>query len=257
MKQKQLLLAALLLFSATLFAQSNPATQAEKDPQRVKDILKINLLSLPLKNVSVQYEYLLKKKISLAFGLRVMPSTAIPFEKQVLNAVGEDDQDTRDLINTSRLANFAFTPEVRFYLGKGYGKGFYIAPYYRFVNVSSNTVTLNYSAANGPKRSVNLSGDLHAHTGGVLLGAQWFLGKHVALDWWILGAHYGTGSGRFDGVPSTPLSPSEQEDVHQTLDNIDVPLVNKTVNVTANNIVVKTTGAFGGLRSGLCLGIRF
>jgi hypothetical protein len=245
----------LLFVSAGVLAQ-NPSSK-DSTTNFPTDILKINLTSLPLKNLHIQYEHALSRKISLALGARVMPVSAIPLEKQVLDAVGSDDEDTRDLINYSRIGNIAITPEVRFYLGKGYGRGFYVAPYYRFASFSTNTIYLKYSDGSGIKRNLTMNGELTAHTGGILLGAQLFMGKRLTLDWWILGAHYGTASGSFMGTPSTPFTAGEQEDIRQTLDDIEIPLVKKTVNVSANNITVNTNGAFGGLRGGILLGFRF
>ena len=256
MQLKSLLAAAMLFFGAAGTAQTLSLKSDSTAAVSQKDILKINLTSLALKNVSLQYEYILKKKMSLALGVRVMPNTAIPFENLLIKAVGEDDEDTKSLIRISRIGNFAFTPEVRFYLGQGYGRGFYIAPYYRFVHFTSNTMIVNYSEPGGPKRSLTMNGDMSAHTGGIMFGAQWMLGKRVALDWWIIGAHYGTESGKFIGIPSQALSASEQADVRQTLNNIDIPLVDKNVDVTANSVTVNTTGGFGALRAGLLLGIR-
>lgn len=220
------------------------------------NLIKINVTSLPLKNLSVQYEKVLSKTVSVAVSFRYMPMSAIPFKGLLKNAVG-DNQDAQDIINKSRISNFAATPEVRFYLGKGYGEGFYIAPYYRYVRFSTNTVTVNYTASTGPKRSVELSGDLTANTGGLMVGAQWFLGSHFSLDWWIAGAHYGSGSGNFNGVPGIPLTIGEQNEIRQNLEDIDIPLTEKTVSVTANNVAVKFDGPFGGFRAGILIGIRF
>jgi len=254
MQVKSALFASLVAFTMTASAQEATPNAAPEVPQ---NFIKLNVLSLPLKNFHLQYEHVLSKRISVAIGGRYMPTSSIPFKSLVLDAIGNDDQDTRDLIDQSKIGNIAITPEVRFYLGKGYGKGFYVAPYYRYTKFSTNTVTVSFSEPIGPRRSVNLNGDLSGHTGGLLLGAQWFLSKSISLDWWIVGAHYGNGQGNFNGTPSTPLTPGEQAEVRQTLEDIDVPLIDKTVTVTANSINVKTDGAFGGLRGGLLIGIRF
>lgn len=257
MQPRYLLLTALLYTSVSGIAQQDSVQNKTNQPDWIKDIIKINLTSLPLKNISMQYEYVLSRKISLAFGGRMMPTTSIPFKQAIIDAVADGDNDTEDIINKSRLGNIAITPEIRFYLGRGYGRGFYVAPYYRYVSFTTNTVTVNYSETNGPQKSVNLNGELSAHTGGILLGVQKFLGKHIILDWWILGAHYGAGNGSFIGIPSTPFTPGEQADVKQALDDIEIPLVEKTVTVTANNVAVKMNGPFGGLRAGILFGIRF
>ncbi len=225
-------------------------------PQPARNFIKTNLSSIPLKNYSIQYERVLTKGVSLAVTYRTMPSTSIPFKSLILEAVG-DDQDTKDIINQAKLSNFAITPEVRFYLGKGNGKGFYIAPFYRYVKFSTNQVPVSYDLANGTKQSVNLSGNLTANTVGLLFGVQKLLGKHFCLDWWLLGAHYGSGNGLFTGTPSSPLSPEDQAEIKDALENIDIPLTDKTVTVTPNNVSVKLDGPFGGLRSGISFGFRF
>jgi hypothetical protein len=38
-----------------------------------------------------------------------------------------------------------YHPEVRFYLGKGYGKGFYIAPFYRNLKYDITGVNFTYT----------------------------------------------------------------------------------------------------------------
>lgn len=226
------------------------------DTKQLRNFIKTNITSIPFKNYSLQYERVLSKMVSVAVAYRTMPSTCIPFKSIVLDAVG-DDPDTKDIIERTKLSNNALTPEVRFYLGKGYGKGFYIAPFYRHVKFSTNEVPVSYTSGVSGKQTVTLSGDLTANTGGLLLGAQWLLGKHLCLDWWIIGAHYGSGNGDFNGVPSTALTLSQQQEIKQNLDDIDIPLTDKTVTVTANNVAVKLDGPFGGLRGGISIGFRF
>lgn len=256
MQSKLILLAAFCCLLLTASAQqedsSSNASQSFK-----RNFIKTNITSVFLKNYSLQYERVLSKKISAAITFRTMPTTGVPFKSTILDAIGDGDDDTRDLINQTQLSNFAITPEVRFYLGKGYGKGFYIAPYYRYVSFSTNQVPVSYISNNGSRQAVNLSGDLHANTGGIMFGAQWLLGKHFCLDWWILGAHYGSGKGTFSGTTSTPLTSAEQNEIKTTLEDIDIPLVDKTVSVSANNVAVALDGSFGGLRGALSFGFRF
>jgi hypothetical protein len=247
MALKQLFVTSLLCAALTSFAQ----------PEEPHNIVKVNLTSLLLHNASGQYELILSKKVSVGMGFRYMPYSGIPFKGLVADAVGGND-DVRSVITRAEVSNFAVTPEVRFYLGKGYGHGLYIAPYYRFVRFSTDYIPVNYtSSANGTKQSLTITGDMSAHNGGVMLGAQWPLGNRLVLDWWIVGAHFGSGSGNLTGRPSTPLSTTEQTQIKSNLDDVDIPLVNKTVSVSANRVAVAFNGAFGGLRSGLCLGIRF
>lgn len=252
MQHKKILLAAGLFSFFTALAQNYPLAEDEAG-----NVVKVNVLSLPLKNLSVQYEKVLSQKVSVAMGIRYMPKVALPFKSLLIRTYADGDQDTKDIINKSRLGNFAVTPEVRFYLGRGYGQGFYLAPYYRFARFSTNTVTVNYSEPGGVKRSVELSGSLYAHTGGLQAGAQWFLNRSVVLDWWILGFHYGAGTGDFNGMPAKPFTPGEQADIKRAIEEVNLPLVDKTVSVSANKVLVNSNGPFGGLRAGFCVGIRF
>jgi hypothetical protein len=155
------------------------------------------------------------------------------------------------------MNNFAITPEVRFYLSKkGYGHGFYLAPFYRFAKYKTSTLSFDYEGAS-TSGTINLSGDLTTHTGGLLIGSQWTLGKHVCLDWWIFGPHYGSGSGEFTGTSSQPLTTDEQNDLRQKLEDLDIPLTDKTINVNANGASMKLDGPWAWIRTGLSLGVRF
>ena len=252
MQSKQLLLAGLFYLSFLTAAQAQTSLQDSSKSKMIRDIVKINVSALTVKNVSVQYEHILSKKFSVALGGRMMPSTAIPYDDMVNDILGYDGQDTRNIVNISRLSNIAITPEARYYLGKGYGQGFYVAPYYRFMLFSSNTIIVNYT-----NKSVTMNGDLTAHTGGVMVGAQWFLNKNISFDWWIAGAHFGFSKGKFTGVPTNPLNPEEQADLKSRLSGISIPLVHKEVTVTSNDILATFNGGFGGARAGVSLGIRW
>lgn len=247
-----------LLAGSLLFASFTASAQAHDERPHYFRIIKLNALALPLKNASGQFELLLSKKVSAALGFRYMPSTGIPFKGLVSNWADENE-DTKAVVNRGQVSNFAVTPEVRFYLGKhGYGQGFYIAPYYRFVRFDSDYIPVNYTASGtGVKRTLTVTGDVSAHNGGLLLGAQWLLGQRFTLDWWIVGAHFGGGSGSLTGRPDIILTPAEQAQIKENLDDVDIPLVNKTVSVSANRVTVDFDGAFGGMRSGLCVGFRF
>ncbi|MEO6134671.1 MAG: hypothetical protein ABIP35_05930 [Ginsengibacter sp.] len=250
--------------STTAFAQSDSSvsvtTSMSKDDavKPNKNIFKTNLTGILLKNYSLQYERVLNRKISVAVQFRTMPSSTIPFQKLILSAVGDNDPDTKKIIEDFRLSNFAITPEVRLYLSKkGYGRGFYIAPFYRYASFTSNDLNIFYTDDSNVESSIKLSGKLTTNTGGILFGVQSFLGKHVVLDLWLLGPHFGSGTGEFNGTPSKPLTAQEQANLRQQLEDIDIPLTNKTVNVSANNASFKLDGPWGGIRSGISIGVKF
>jgi hypothetical protein len=259
MKTKALYL-VIILFVATAItatAQKAKSTSEEKTTPPL-NFIKVNLTGIPLKNYSFQYERALKRKLSFAIAFRTMPSTGIPFKAQILDAVGTNDPDTKNTIEQLKLSNFAVTPELRFYLSKkGYGRGFYLAPFYRYASFSTNDLLFTFQNSLNISRTMNMSGKLTSNTGGLLLGSQWALGKHFCLDLWILGLHYGSGKGNFSGVSGTPLTTEEQNDLRQQLNSLDIPLTTKTVTVNANGALLQLSGPWAGIRSGISFGIKF
>ena len=251
--------------AAVLFLGTANAINAQEEKTDSKDVvtpplnfIKLNLTGLPLKNYSIQYERVIKRKTSFAISFRTMPNTGIPFKKQILDALDPTDTDTKNTIEQLKISNFAITPEFRFYLSKkGYGRGFYIAPFYRYASFTTDNISIKYDNGTGGSNTINLSGKLTSNTGGLMFGSQWALGKHVCLDWWILGAHYGSGKGDFTGKSSVPLTPTEQDDIRTQLNDLDIPLTDKTVTVNASGASMQLSGPWAGLRAGISLGVRF
>lgn len=261
MQPKQLLSVLMFVYTTlSLNAQNTPESSddAISDQFHERNFIKINLTAIALKNYSVQYERVLNKTISLAVSFRTMPATTMPFKNLILNAVEDNDPDAKEVIETFKLSNFAFTPEIRFYLGKkGYGRGFYIAPFYRYANFKTSNLIFDYDTDLGGEGSIKLSGKLTANTGGFMLGSQWALGKNICLDWWILGPHFGSGTGTFSGITSQPLSENEQNSLREELSDLDIPLTKETVSVNANGASLKLDGPWAGVRAGISIGIKF
>lgn len=267
--------ALLMSISVNLHAQADSATAADSVktttiPAKGKrianplpqiprlNIIKINLAPLLFKSYSLQYERVLNRKFSVAVQYRFMPETGIPFKSRVLELVGDDDPDTKKIIEDFKMSNYAITPEVRLYLSrKGFGRGFYLAPFYRYASFTSNNFNVFYTDNKDEEQSIKMSGKLTSNTFGLAIGAQHFIGKHVVLDWSMFGPHFGSAKGLFSGTPSHSLSASEQNDLRDQLEGIDIPLTTKTVEVNANNASLKLDGPWGGMRFTFGLGVRF
>ena len=247
----------IILLSATCLSFLLNYSVSGQDTQKLpRNLFKVNLTALVFKNYSFQYERVLTRKVSFAVAFRTMPSSSLPFKNTIIDA--NNNQDTKDAIDALRLSNTAVTPEFRFYMSKkGYGRGFYIAPFYRYASFKADGMKFSYTNSSNTKSNILLSGKLTANTGGILFGTQKTLGKHLCLDIWILGPHYGSGAGDFSGISSTPLTQAEQDGLRQSLNDFDIPLTNKTVIVTANGATMKLDGPWGGIRSGISLGFRF
>lgn len=243
----------------TVLPDSVATVKDHKAPSaHLYNFFKINLPGILLKNYSVQYERVLFRKISIAISYRTMPSATIPFKDAIIKASNTTDTNTKTTLEKFRISNFAITPEVRIYLSKqGYGHGFYVAPFYRYASFKTSDLSFTYQGNSSVEGNVSMSGKLTSNTGGFLLGFQKYIGKHVCIDTWLLGPHYGSATGEFSGTPDKPLTSDEQADIRQQLNNIEIPLTKKTVTVTANNASLKLDGPWAGLRIGLCIGVRF
>ena len=262
---------ALLLFCMAvipaLFAQSkldqqsgnkkNSNTSSNSGEHKM-NIVSVNLLALPLKNYAFQYERVINKRISVALGLRTMPSSGLPFKSAFGNIEGSGDPQVTQIMNDLKIGNFAITPEVKFYLNKkkGFSRGFFIAPYYRFAKFTSSEVPIEYETDLNTTNTIKLKGDITTHSGGLMIGSQGSLGKYVTLGWFF-GTHYGISKGNFNGVPTAPLSQGEQDDLRTTIDEIDIPVLKIKADISANSVKAVFDGPWAGVRAGLTLGFRF
>lgn len=252
-----------------LLSCSTGLTFAQSDSINVKrpftegnNLIKLNVTGLFAKNISFEYERAVGQRISVGAAVRFMPKSGLPFKGLLEKLV--DDDEVWNRITDARMSNFAFTPEVKFYLGKEVFKGFYVAPFLRYATYNGDLPNyrfdVNVTVAGQTyteQKYVNLDGHLKTFTGGVLIGAQWKLTKMLYLDWWILGPQYGTNSGEFSGKVALNTQ-QEQDALREALSELnDLPIVKTEVIVDNNGGRLKTSGGWTGVRAGLNLGVRF
>ncbi|MFN8251834.1 MAG: hypothetical protein U0V75_08115 [Ferruginibacter sp.] len=249
-----LALAAMLITTAALAQDKNEEKAAAKHPM---NIVKLNLTGLILKNYGFQYERVLNRKFSVALGFRTMPNGLLPLQSTLTDAIG-NNPDAQEQVKNFNLGNTAITPEFRFYLSrKGYGRGFYLAPFYRNVTFKGSGLKFTYQNSLLTNNTMSMSGKLTGNTVGLLIGSQFSLGKYIALDLWIIGPHYGSATGDFSGTSAQPLSQTEQDNLRKEIEDFDIPLTNKTITVNSAGANVKLSGPFAGIRSGITIGVRF
>lgn len=250
--KKVLLLLLVTISTTSLFAQQAADKEDQDESIAKKNIVKINLPALAFKNITVQYERAIAKKMTLAGTFRLMPKSNIPFKKTFIK-VANDPQTERQL-NNLEIGNMAFMPEIRFYLGKkGAFHGFYLAPFASIAKYDANLL-FEYDD-NGSTKTIPMSGSVNSFTGGLMMGAQWKISKSLYLDWWILGPNYGNSKGDISGKKT--LTVTEQQSLRNELDALDVPLTKFTYVVDGNGATVNFKGPWAGLRSGICIGINF
>lgn len=249
MKTKKLIPVLLLLFFVSAYSQS---------PDNKKNIIKTNLTAYIFRNYNLTYERSLTSWLSIGISYGKIPEGEVPLLNQFLK---EEDSDYN--FNEAQFSSTQLTIEPRFYLGKGYGHGFYFAPYYRQSKIQMDNViyTMYFDDNDDNAIPITFSGKTSGNSFGLMLGSQWFIGKknNWVLDFWIIGGHYGTSEGNFDGISNRVLTPEEQVKLKEALQDIDLSVTNFENTITTNDRGAKMalTGPWAGLRTGLSLGYRF
>lgn len=226
------------------------------------NIIKMNASALVVKNFSFQYERILARRMSVAIGLRLMPKSGLPFRNTIEKIAEEDNADNSSEISRflkeTRMGGFAITPEFRYYLGKGYGQGFYIAPFLRYERFNISSV-YPYENKNKITTDINFTGHYKTFGIGVLLGSQFRLSNRLTLDWWILGPYYTAPRINQEGVGYN-LSAEDQKDLKSELEDTKIEIGSFKINasVDGNKAEINTKGSLAAIRGfGLCLGVRF
>lgn len=225
-----------------------------------KNCVKLNLTSLVYKNFGVQYERTLTPKIAVACQLRLMPKGTPMFYNSLETAIQDDPNASAGTINGLTVGSFAITPEFRFY-PKHVMRGFYLAPYFRFRSINMGT-GYTFKDDNNVTRTMTLDGKMTTFGGGLMIGSHFNIGKSFSLDWFILGLHYTSSNGSFDGaISGSGMSAADQlklrNDLQSTLDDSQFFKKN-VVSVTSNAASVSTKFGMVGLRGfGLNFGYRF
>ncbi|MBU6158507.1 MAG: hypothetical protein KGP35_05690 [Bacteroidetes bacterium] len=229
-----------------------------------RNFIKMNLWNIPLRNYSFQVERVLTKRLSIAVGYRTMPEDGLPLIEQFKAVSGMDesfpeDKELLDQVRAVKVSNTAITPEIRLYIGKkGYGRGFYLAPFYRMATYTLNGYSQNYEAGNR-LNTVTVSGKITAESYGLMMGAQWKLARFISLDWWILGGHVGNHTGEFTAQKDIAFTGDEKSLILENADTFSISNIKTGTPTfpTENTVKVTSAGIWGGVRAGLCLGISF
>src|SRR5438105_2525676 len=116
MKLRSTLLSTLSLLLAFQLSAQTPADAirnlniptAAKDSVTVKrNLIKLNIPSLFLTNFNVQYERILKKKMSVALTVRYMPYAVLPVRGLVQDLLDNSDPNSYKVLDDIRLSNLA------------------------------------------------------------------------------------------------------------------------------------------------------
>ena len=248
------------------FSQENDTTPKTWHPSQGaildgRTILKANLTGLALGNYSFSAERIIGKHFSLVGGVGYYPTGKLPYSS-VIADLAKDEEGYIDMLQVN---NQTLSLEMRFYTGrKGYGRGFYISPYYRYGKSGFDNIQTEYTNDEEEVYDISLNGNLKTHSGGILLGCQWLAGKrkNIVIDWSLLGVHVGYLDGNVLGDISPDINSQDQQDVKENIEDIldenlgKINLYKYTVNVSSNNADINIKGPWAFLRMSLSVGIR-
>lgn len=259
----------MFLVAGIFSVKAQNAQEVENQQQNVtkRHIIKTNVLGYALKNINVSYEYALTSYLSLSVSSGYVPTGKIAFIDLIEDKL-KSESSNKDLSNLMKtnVGMTTLTFEPRFYLGKGYGKGFYLAPYYRYTNVYFDN--LKFQNKDVYTMNLNFKGRAHAHSGGILVGTQWFLGKEK--NWVIdtfIGGHYGLSYGStnspidiegLNGTLKKTIIQQQKESIKNKVEHRELPGV-KEIKADIENDTVYTDikGFWAGVRVGFSIGYRF
>lgn len=262
-----LLLTAVLSFSLCASSQAidNTDTSLTKTKEQpapkpyFRNIVKMNLASLALKNYNFSYERLITRKTSVIASFRTMPETNLGTLKLVEKLVRiTEEESIREDLSMITASNKTFTAEIRFYGGRKPGaKGFYLGLYGRTAGFDA---TYNYTYSSSTKDyDIPLQIKARGIGGGFVTGWQFAIAKRVMVDLYLLGAHYGKMKGDVTAATNlSGLTSQEQQDLQQELDDLLAVRDNQYLSTTVSNTGVsgKLNGPFAGLRGlGFTVGI--
>ncbi|MBK6632968.1 MAG: DUF3575 domain-containing protein [Chitinophagaceae bacterium] len=127
----------LLFFLFTCSTAALMAQDEEADPAPAKNMVKLNLPALALKNITLQYERAVAKKVTVAGTFRLMPKGSIPLKSTFIKLA--DDPDTERQLNNLEVGNIAFMPEVRYYFSKRGIPRFLPGPFCQYCQLQRNS----------------------------------------------------------------------------------------------------------------------
>ncbi len=229
-----------------------------------KSIVKVNLSSLAFNSYQFQAERVLIKPISIGFTYIRANKASVPLAEDTSLILFDNSDDFDDdlvflnMISTASITGNSFMPEIRFYLGKGFGKGFYLAPFYKHSDYDLNNVEIvEFSRDDGTIDNLVTSGNLSSNSFGLLIGTQFNLGSRIILDF-FLGPHVGNYSGGLVRTFDNQLSFNEQLELDSELEAFNLPLNSEAnLEITSDGASIDSSGNWFGIRAGMSIGMRF
>jgi len=224
-----------------------------------KTLVKFNLSGVVIKSYTLQYERVLTPHSSITLSAGVSPNAPLPFKQALLDQYS-GNEDGKRAIETTLFTKYIGTLEYRFYFAGHAPSGWYVAPFVRYLNMDISQ-DYTYTPSDGILHTARLNARFDAYGGGILLGRQWMLGKHLGLDLWLLGPFIGTNI-KAEFVGEDPLwrnlKPADVVKLKSDIEGTQLPGYTTTAILAFPFITAKLDGPYYGVRAfGLALSYGF
>ena len=246
------------LLNAQTVSPTNPVPEV---PLLNQNLIKFNVSGVFLNAYQLQYERVLNKKQSIAVTIGSSPNVPLPFKTTLLNDFG-GNSDAKRAIETTVFTRYTVTAEYRFYFSGNAPKGLYFAPFLRYMNMNLNQ-NYTFTPSDGKLHTAHMTSEFSGFGVGFLIGDQFLIGNHWAIDWWIVGPFYGPNI-TADFLGTDPqmgdMSAQDLANLKHNIESVKLPLYTTTATVTpaTNTVEAKLVGPYYGIRAfGLCLAYRF
>jgi hypothetical protein len=251
-----------LVFGLNTMSQTvTPPTPQAVNTLFGKNLIKFNVTGVIVQDYTLQYERVLSKGQSIALTVGISPNVPLPFKSTLLSDFG-GNSDAKRAILTTVYKKYNITLEYRFYFNGNAPKGLYFAPFLRYMDMSQSQY-YTFTPSDGKLHTAHMTSQFSGFGAGFLIGDQFLIGQHWAIDWWIVGPFYGTKINA-DFVGTDPqmgdMTAQDLANVVNDIEKIKLPLYKTTAVLTqaTNTIEAKITGPYYGIRAfGLCLAYRF
>jgi hypothetical protein len=234
-RMKKCLVLFLLFFTFSGFAQEN--------------VIKMGVTGVNYGDFSLSYERAVTPKSAINFTIGYLNPNASLF-----NFLEETDSSSGMTLRELGTG-FHTSFDYKFYTGKNEGiKGFYIAPYLRFLNYNStfsDKIDTTYFDVDLRFSSIGL---------GFQLGYQWIVFDKVSIDWYFLGVNCAY---MFPKVVYTTANKSSfdyssiKDDVSEVLDAFSYLQKNLIQESSSKNLTNWLPAFVPGIRTGISIGYAF
>jgi len=249
--KKSLILILLIFISQLIHSQDSSFTKLEKIKITNPNIIKINTISLPFKNIALTYERGIKPNLSAEIGVNYKYGGFAP---KILSINSSEIG-----LNMDDVKGVTITPEIKYYIktcDPTLLEGFYIGAYLRYTRYKTG-IDFTYTVPSQATAEYSADIGMREMGVGIKLGYQLLIKKRFVMDFLFFGPRFSTYKFGYEFKEG----PSQEfyDDLSEYLNNvIDRFGGDYNVNIKKSGEgKASTSFSFVNMRFGLSLGYSF